>query len=73
MRDVTITLSHEPGTYVQGGPGQGMPVLASLQLLARWGSGPCMATNPFLRLALQVEGDRHSGLLYNNEGMLTEE
>ena len=31
-----------------------------------------MVTNPFLRLALQVEGDRHSGLSYNNEGRLTE-
>ena len=32
-----------------------------------------MVTNPFLRLALQVEGDRHNGLSYNNEGRLTGE
>ena len=31
-----------------------------------------MVTNPFLRLALQVEGDRHSGLSYNNEGRLND-
>ena len=55
-----------PGGSWPGDASAGIPAIIST--VGEWPL--CMVTNPFLRLALQVEGDRHSGLSYNNEGRL---